>query len=98
MVSNSRRSLLGTIAFLGVLTLSLVETTKAADATANPLWAHDNLIAWCAVPYDGKGRGPEERAEMLQRLGFKHFAYDWRDKDIPTFDAEIEALKKHHID
>ena len=35
---------------------------------------------------------------MLERLGFKHFAYDWRPKDIPTFDAEIVALQKHKID
>ncbi len=34
---------------------------------------------------------------MLERLGFKHFAYDWRTEHIPTFDAEIEALKKHHV-
>ncbi len=35
---------------------------------------------------------------MLERLGFRHFAYDWRAKDIPTFDAEITALKNHGID
>ena len=34
---------------------------------------------------------------MLERLGFKHFAYDWRAEHIPTFDAEIEALKRHGI-
>jgi sugar phosphate isomerase/epimerase len=49
------------------------------------------------VPFDVKKRGPEERAEMLQRLGFKNFAYDWRAKDIPTFDAEVDALNKHDI-
>ena len=35
---------------------------------------------------------------MLQRLGFAHFVYDWRAKDIPSFDAEIEALESHGID
>jgi sugar phosphate isomerase/epimerase len=34
---------------------------------------------------------------MLERLGFKAFAYDYRAEHIPTFDAEIEALQKHHI-
>ena len=62
------------------------------------LWRHDNLVAWTVVPFDAKTRGPEERAQMLQNLGFKHFAYDWRDKDIPAFDAEIEAIQKHGID
>ena len=57
-----------------------------------------NQIAWCVVPFDAKKRGPEERAAMLQRLGFSKFAYDWRAEHIPTFDAEIEALKKHGIE
>lgn len=62
------------------------------------LFARDNLVAWCIVPFDAKKRGPEERAAMLERLGFKHFAYDWRAEHIPTFDAEIEALKKHNVE
>lgn len=61
------------------------------------LFRRDNLIAWCIVPFDAKKRGPEERAEMLSRLGFKHFAYDYRAEHIPTFDAEIAACKKHGI-
>jgi sugar phosphate isomerase/epimerase len=62
------------------------------------LWAHDNLVAWCVVPFDANKRGPAERAEMLARLGFSHFAYDWRAEHIPTFDAELDALKKNGID
>ncbi|MDF2439635.1 MAG: hypothetical protein JWN98_619, partial [Abditibacteriota bacterium] len=57
-----------------------------------------NQIAWCVVPFDSKKRGPEERAQMLQRLGFSKFAYDWRGEHIPTFEAEIEALKKRNIE
>lgn len=34
---------------------------------------------------------------MLQRLGFKNFAFDWRSKDVPTFDAEVEALDRYGI-
>jgi len=68
----------------------------ASEAVGN-LWVHDNLFAWCVVPFDAKKRDPDERARMLERLGFKGFAYDWREKDIPTFDAEIEALQAHHI-
>jgi putative heme-binding domain-containing protein len=67
-----------------------------ADASKQ-LFARDNLIAWCIVPFDSKKRKPEERAAMLEKLGFKHFAYDWRADDIPTFDAEIKALKKHGV-
>jgi putative heme-binding domain-containing protein len=66
-------------------------------AIAKRLFARDNLIAWCIVPFDSKKRDPEQRASMLQRLGFKHFAYDWRAEHISTFDAEVAALKRHGI-
>lgn len=61
------------------------------------LFARTNLVAWCIVPFDAKKRGPEERAAMLEKLGFKLFAYDYRAEHIPTFDAEMEALTRHHI-
>jgi sugar phosphate isomerase/epimerase len=35
---------------------------------------------------------------MLQRLGITKLAYDWRDEHVPTFDAEIEAMRRHHIE
>ena len=75
--------------------------STAADKTtaeaAKRLFARDNLIAWCIVPFDSKKRAPEDRAAMLQKLGFKHFAYDWRGEHIPTFDAEVVALKRHGV-
>lgn len=73
---------------------------QAADDTDNKskeLFAKENLVAWCIVPFDAKSRGPEERAVMLSKLGVKRVAYDWRAKDIPTFDAEIDAYEKHGI-
>jgi sugar phosphate isomerase/epimerase len=64
---------------------------------ATGLFAKTNLVAWCIVPFDAKKRGPEERALMLERLGIRRFAYDYRSEHIPTFDAEMEALKRRHI-
>jgi hypothetical protein len=61
------------------------------------LFARTNLVAWCIVPFDAKKRGPEERAVMLEKLGFKVFAYDYRAEHIPSFDAEMDALKRHRI-
>ncbi len=61
------------------------------------IWSHDNLVAWCAVPYDERRRGPEERAKMLRDLGFRRFAYDWQAQHVPSFDAEIVALKRNGI-
>jgi sugar phosphate isomerase/epimerase len=70
----------------------------AADLPATGLFAKTNLVAWCIVPFDAKKRGPEERAAMLGQLGIKRLAYDYRAEHIPTFDAEIAALKKHGIE
>lgn len=69
---------------------------KTADAPAS-LFARDNLVAWCIVPFDAKKRGPEERAAMLEMMGVKRLAYDYRAEHVPTFDAEMEALKRHGI-
>jgi sugar phosphate isomerase/epimerase len=74
----------------------------ALDAPATPpsdfgFFARSNLVAWCIVPFDAKKRGPEERAAMLERRGFKLFAYDYRAEHVPTFDAEMDALKCHHV-
>ena len=74
-----------------------VATIPAANAPAGELFRRDNLVAWCIVPFDAKKRQPEERAAMMARLGFKHFAYDFRAEHIPTFEAEIAACKRHGI-
>ena len=68
-----------------------------ASPQAKGLFARDNLLAWCIVPFDAKRRGPEERAAMLQRLGFKQLAYDWRAEHVSTFDEELDALRRHGI-
>ncbi|WP_197905124.1 sugar phosphate isomerase/epimerase family protein [Gemmata obscuriglobus] len=50
------------------------------------------------MPFDAKKRGPAERVEMLQKLGFKRYAYDWRTEHLPTFDEEVALLKKAGIE
>jgi hypothetical protein len=66
-------------------------------ARAKELFRRDNLVAWCIVPFDAKNRGPEERAAMMEKLGLKHFAYDWRPEHVPSFDQEWDALAKHGV-
>lgn len=34
---------------------------------------------------------------MLERLGLRALAYDYRAEHIPTFDDEMQALKRHHV-
>ncbi|MBI3463784.1 MAG: TIM barrel protein [Planctomycetes bacterium] len=85
---------------LVALPISIQSPVTIADETGavEKLFARKNLVAWCIVPFDDRKRSPQERAEMLGRLGFRRFAYDYRAEHIPTFDAEIEALKAHNIE
>lgn len=69
-----------------------------AGLTAPDVFAADNLVAWCIVPFDKKNRTPAQRVEMLGKLGFKRFAYDWRGQHLPTFDEEVRLLKANKIE
>jgi sugar phosphate isomerase/epimerase len=81
-----------------VLLTTISSQRKIPAAESDPgLFARTNLIAWCIVPFDAKKREPEERAAMLKKLRVELFAYDYRAEHIPTFDAEMEALQRHHI-
>lgn len=79
---------------------SAVCWSQEQNATSAPgnIFARQNLVAWCVVPFDASNRTPAERAEMLERLGFTKLAYDWRDNHIPTFEDEILCLRKHNIE
>jgi sugar phosphate isomerase/epimerase len=76
---------------------AVAQSSDPAPGTVQSVFSRSNLVAWCIVPFDSKKRSPEERAAMLERLGFKLFAYDYRAEHIPTFDAEMEALKRHRV-
>lgn len=80
-----------------VLSVS-VPSMSAAESGGSGIFAHENLVAWCIVPFDSKKRGPEERAAMMERLGIRRYAYDWRKEHVPTFEEEILAVKKHGIE
>lgn len=59
--------------------------------------AMDDLIAWCIVPFDNRKRTPEERIAMLERLGFKRYAYDWRAEHLPDTARELRLAREHGI-
>lgn len=65
---------------------------------ADELFAKDNLVAWCIVPFDSAKRNPEQRATMLDGLGINKLAYDYRAEHIASFEEEITTLQKHNID
>ncbi|MCB1224296.1 MAG: heme-binding domain-containing protein [Verrucomicrobiales bacterium] len=70
----------------------------AAPLSATELFERDNLVAWCIVPFDAQKRSPEQRAEMLSKLGLTKVAYDWREEHVPEFEREIQAYHKHGIE
>ncbi|GAA4309188.1 hypothetical protein [Compostibacter hankyongensis] len=83
---------------MGICFWLMAHPVKAQSPQKAPdIYAKDNLVAWCIVPFDVKERNAEERAQMLNELGITKLAYDWREKHIPSFDAELDALKKHRI-
>src|SRR5262245_56447198 len=86
------------IARLMAMCFLMVLVPAIARAQPKDIYAQDNLVAWCIVPFDAKKRGPVERVEMLQKLGFKKYAYDWRAEHLPTFDEEVALLKKAQIE
>ncbi len=86
-----------------VLALLLISAsgplTAAGPDDGQPhLFAEENLVAWCIVPFDANKRGPAERAEMVRRLGLSRVAYDWREEHVPTFEEEILQYKKQGIE
>ncbi len=52
------------------------------------IFKKDNVFAWCIVPFDSRERSPEQRVDMLKRLGINSYAYDWRSKHLPEMEEE----------
>ena len=78
--------------------LTLAAANGVSEFRGAPdLFSRENLVAWCIVPYDARNRTPEERAEMMARLGIRQFAYDWRDQHLALLDRELGALSRHRI-
>jgi sugar phosphate isomerase/epimerase len=84
-----------------VLLLSIAAAPASRPTEGGPrpgVFDRDKLVAWCIVPFDSKRRTPEQRAEMLERLGIKRLAYDWRDQHLASFEDELAALAKRRIE
>ena len=79
------------IGLLGSVPCALGEEESSGQIPEN--FRRENLIAWCIVPFDASGRGPEARAAMVKELGIRRIAYDWRREHVPTFRAELEAYE-----
>lgn len=74
--------------------LILMSGTGSSAQTLNM----DTFFAWCIVPFDNQNRTPEQRIEMLKKLGFKSYAYDWRAQHLPDMAKEISLARKNGIE
>jgi len=92
MIRNIQLILLFTLVFTPLWSVA------NAQEDAQDIFAPENLVAWCIVPFDGKKRGPAERAAMCAKLGLKKIAYDWREEHVATFEQEILEYKKHGLE
>ena len=71
--------------------------TKTFNQSMNQKISMENLFAWCIVPYDSKKRTPEERIAMLKELGFKSYAYDWREEHLNSTVNELRIALENGI-
>jgi hypothetical protein len=76
-----------------IMIASVLTPASAANSKSSSLFAMENLLAWCIVPYDSQHRTPAERVQMLQRLGFVQYVWDWRDQHLKDLPQEIAAAK-----
>jgi len=90
-------SLLGSL-FLAAAMWNSAAGQQSGNNYKRGLFAKDNLVAWCIIPYDAEERGPEERAQMLNELGIKRMAWDWRQEHLKQLPREIETLRRHNIE
>ena len=84
--------------FAALVIICAFETSASGQPRdTQPLFAKENLVAWCIVPYDNTNRTPAARAAMLRELGITQLAYDWREKHLSSFGEEIRTLKENNI-
>jgi hypothetical protein len=78
--------------------VSCTAQTPEPIAVFNMLYAKQNLVAWCIVPFDSENRNPAARAELLRELGFTRMAWDWRIEHISKLAEEINVLRDNTIE
>lgn len=83
-------------AYFLMISILVVLIMNCTTKTKNTL-DMNNYFAWCIVPFDNQNRTPEQRMEMLNELGFKSYAYDWRQKHLPEMAHELDLAQKNKI-
>ncbi len=93
-------ALLAALIFIGTESYGIAQESQSGNKPAFDARVFDdsNLVAWCIVPFDSEKRTPAQRADMLDELGIRKFAYDYRAEHIATFEEEIQTLAQHGIE
>jgi hypothetical protein len=73
------------------------EALAQQPSRTHGLFARDNLLAWCIVPYDSLHRGPAERLAMLERLGIRRYVWDWRQQHLKDLPEEIRLSRAGRV-
>lgn len=84
--------------YIIILFIAIIMIASCKEGKEEYLININNIYAWCIVPYDSLERSPEERIEMLKRLGIKKYAYDWRKEHLTTMATELSLAEKNGID
>lgn len=83
---------------IGPLAMLNAACAEPVGKPSKNIFAKENLVAWCVVPFDSRKRTPAERTRMLKELGFTGLAWDWRQQHLPLLEEEIALLRKADID
>lgn len=83
--------------FLWTPVFGVAEASAARSTPRSSLFAQENLVAWCIVPFDNLHRTPVERVAMLKRLGFTQYAWDWRQEHLKDLSTEIKVSREAGI-
>ncbi|ARV14842.1 sugar phosphate isomerase/epimerase family protein [Polaribacter sp. SA4-12] len=81
-----------------IVLMPLFTTCATYKKSKKVTFDKNNLIPWSIVGFDVKERTPKQRLEMLERLGYKQYAYGYRPKHIPTMQQEWELAKEKGIE
>jgi hypothetical protein len=84
--------------WLLLTTWLLLGANRLVAAEPSRSFEHQNIVAWCIVPFDSQKRDPAQRAAMVERLGLRKVAYDWRAEHVPQFEAEILEYQKRGLE
>lgn len=86
------------VLLLVILPLCLTVVSMAQNSKKKKdIFAQENLVAWCIVPFDNQHRTPGQRIGMLKQLKFSQYAYDWRHQHLESFAEEIRLARENNI-